>query len=123
VCIKSLATGHQWLTPIILATQEAKIRRIAVRSQPGQIVPRDPILKTLHENRAGGVAQGEGHEFKPQYRKKRKEKKSLTNTCIVTILSQSDICFFLSGGGVLEFKLRASHLLGLCYASSPGIWF
>jgi hypothetical protein len=33
--IKSL-TGH--LTPIILATQEAEIGRIAVRSQPGQIV-------------------------------------------------------------------------------------
>jgi hypothetical protein len=26
--------------------------------------------KTLHKNRAGGVAQGECHEFKPQYRKK-----------------------------------------------------
>jgi hypothetical protein len=34
--------GHQWFTPIILATQEAEIRRIMVRSQPGQI-----ILKTL----------------------------------------------------------------------------
>jgi hypothetical protein len=30
--------GHQWLTPIILATQEAEIRRISVWSQPGQIV-------------------------------------------------------------------------------------
>jgi hypothetical protein len=27
-----------WLTPIILATQEAEIRRIKVRSQPRQIV-------------------------------------------------------------------------------------
>jgi hypothetical protein len=27
-----------WLTPIILATQEVKIRRISVCSQPGQIV-------------------------------------------------------------------------------------
>jgi hypothetical protein len=27
-----------WLTPLILATQEAGIRRITVRSQPGQIV-------------------------------------------------------------------------------------
>jgi hypothetical protein len=35
---------------IILATQEAEIRRIVVQSQPGQIVPRDPILKkTLHK--------------------------------------------------------------------------
>jgi hypothetical protein len=31
----------------------------------------DPILKkTLHKNRAGGVAQGESPEFKPQYHKK-----------------------------------------------------
>jgi hypothetical protein len=31
-----------WRTPVILATQEAEIRRITVQSQPGQIV-----LKTL----------------------------------------------------------------------------
>jgi hypothetical protein len=28
---------RQWLVPIILATQEAEIRRIAVQSQPGQV--------------------------------------------------------------------------------------
>jgi hypothetical protein len=33
------------LTPVILATQEAEIRRIVVPSQPEQIVPWDPILK------------------------------------------------------------------------------
>jgi hypothetical protein len=37
-----LRAGHQWLTPVVLATQEAEIRRIAVGSQPRQIV-----LKTL----------------------------------------------------------------------------
>jgi hypothetical protein len=31
-------TGHQWLTPVFLATQEAEIRRIMVQSQPRQIV-------------------------------------------------------------------------------------
>jgi hypothetical protein len=29
----------------------------------------DPILKSPYENKAGGVAQGEGYEFKPQYHK------------------------------------------------------
>jgi hypothetical protein len=31
-------TRHQWLTPVILDTQEAEIRRIMVQSQPGQTV-------------------------------------------------------------------------------------
>jgi hypothetical protein len=41
--------------PVILATQEAEIRRITVQSQPGQIVLKTPSQKTLHKNRAGGV--------------------------------------------------------------------
>jgi hypothetical protein len=43
---------HQWLTPVILATQDAEIRRVMVRNQPGQIVH--------------GVAKGVGPVFKPQ---------------------------------------------------------
>jgi hypothetical protein len=37
--------GHQWLTLVILATQEVEIRRITVQSQPRQIVLQDLILK------------------------------------------------------------------------------
>jgi hypothetical protein len=42
-----------------------------VQSQPGQIVHKTVFLKTLLKNRAGGVAQGEGPEFKPQYHQKK----------------------------------------------------
>jgi hypothetical protein len=46
--------GCRWLSPAILATQEAEIRRIVVQSQPGQIV-RDSISKNPSLKRAGGV--------------------------------------------------------------------
>jgi hypothetical protein len=58
--------------PVIPATQEAEIRRVAVRSQPMQISSQDPILKIpitqkkkKKEKRAGRAVQGEeGPEFK-----------------------------------------------------------
>jgi hypothetical protein len=34
------------------------------------------LEKTLHKNKAGGVAQGVGPELKPQHHKKKKKKKS-----------------------------------------------
>jgi hypothetical protein len=55
--------GCWWLTPIILATQEAEIRRIAVQS----LAEKNPL-----QIKAGGVAQGVGPEFKPQCCKKKK---------------------------------------------------
>jgi hypothetical protein len=62
-------TRNQWLTPVILATQEAEIRRITVRS---------PYLeKPYHKNWAGGVAQGEGPEFNPQYHRNKNKKNIL----------------------------------------------
>jgi hypothetical protein len=36
----------------MLATQEAEIRRIATQSQPGQMIPRDPISKKPNTKRA-----------------------------------------------------------------------
>jgi hypothetical protein len=52
--------------PVILAIQEAEIRRIMVQSQLRQIVQETLCPNTLHKNRAGGMAQGEGPEFKPR---------------------------------------------------------
>jgi hypothetical protein len=67
--------GAGWLTPVILSTQEAEIRKIVVQSQPQRI-----ILKTLSQiktsqKKAGRVALGVGPEFKPQYYRKKEKKK------------------------------------------------
>jgi hypothetical protein len=61
--------------PVILATQEAKIRRIKVRSQPEEIVHETlSQQQKKSQKRASGVAQGVGPEFKPQQTKKEKQK-------------------------------------------------
>jgi hypothetical protein len=62
-----MEAGRWWLTPVILAIQEAEIRKITIRSQPGQKVHKTLSQKTLHKNRVGVVAQGESPEFKLQY--------------------------------------------------------
>jgi hypothetical protein len=59
--------------PVILTTQEAEIRRIAAQSQLRQIVCEILSQKHFHKNRAGGEAQVEDPEFKPQYQKKKKK--------------------------------------------------
>jgi hypothetical protein len=72
---KKKSAGHWQLTPIILATQEAEIRRISVQSQPGQIVRETLSLKNPSQKRPSGVAQDVCPEFKPQYCQKKKRKK------------------------------------------------
>jgi hypothetical protein len=65
---------------VILATQEAEIRRITVQSQPGQIAHEILSRIYLTQKRAGGVAQGVGSQFKPWYCKKKKKKNSMNVT-------------------------------------------
>jgi hypothetical protein len=59
--------------PIIIATQEAEIRRITIQSQPRQIVCKTLSQQKTYHRKKTGVAQGVGPEFKPQYRKKKKK--------------------------------------------------
>jgi hypothetical protein len=47
-----MLTRHRWLTPIILATEEAEIRRIS-GSKPWQIVPKTLSQKNPSQKRAG----------------------------------------------------------------------
>jgi hypothetical protein len=56
-----LLAGHRWLTPVILATQEAEIRGIMVQSDP---ISKKPITKN------GWWSSSSGPEFKPQHGKK-----------------------------------------------------
>jgi hypothetical protein len=56
--------------PIILATQEAELRSMAVQSQPREVVRKTLSKKNSSQKRAGGVFQGVDPEFKPQYWKK-----------------------------------------------------
>jgi hypothetical protein len=58
-----LRARHWWLMPVILATQEAEIKL------PAWAVCETLSWKNLSQKRAGGMAQGVGPEFKPQYYK------------------------------------------------------
>jgi hypothetical protein len=67
---------------VILATQEAEIRRIIVWSQPKQIAGEILSRKNPSLKKAGGAAQSVGPEFKSQTCQKRKNKSThLWNYC------------------------------------------
>jgi hypothetical protein len=57
----------QLLTPVILAIQEAEIRRIEVQSQPRQTVHEILSQKHPSQKTADEVTHVVGPEFKPQY--------------------------------------------------------
>jgi hypothetical protein len=68
---------HWWLPSVILATQEAEIRKIVVQSQPRKIVPNILSRKNPSQKRGGGVTQDVAH-CPP---KKKKRKKSSAKNC------------------------------------------
>jgi hypothetical protein len=84
--------------PIILATQEAEIRRILIGSQPRQIVHETLSQKYPSQKRTGGVAQVVGPEFKPQYLKKKKR-------CTLKISGEPLHLVVLGCGRTVEGKL------------------
>jgi hypothetical protein len=64
--------------PVILATEEAEIRKITVQSQPEQIVHKTLSSKKKKKERGtGGEAQSVNPELKPQYHKKKKKESLL----------------------------------------------
>jgi hypothetical protein len=69
VCDKAVfplqLSNSQWLMPINLISQEVKIRRIMVQSQPGQIVHETLSWKILSQKRAGRAAQDEALSSNP----------------------------------------------------------
>jgi hypothetical protein len=67
VTILTIKSQALVLTSVIPATREAEIRRILVQRQPEEIVHKTLSQKKPSQKRAGGVAQGEGPEFKSQY--------------------------------------------------------
>jgi hypothetical protein len=69
------------LTPVVLAMQEAEIRRIKVQRAWANSSVRPYPEKILHKKRAGGVVQAVGPEFKPQYHQKKKKCNIYTVEC------------------------------------------
>jgi hypothetical protein len=59
-----MAAGHQWLTPIILVTQEDHGSKLAQANSLQYLILKE---RNPSQKRTGRVAQGIDTEFKPQY--------------------------------------------------------
>jgi hypothetical protein len=66
---------------VIQATQEAKIRRIIVQSQPRKTADETLSQKYPSQKGAGRVVQGVGPEFKPQHHKTKQNKQKNPGYC------------------------------------------
>jgi hypothetical protein len=53
---KNIYVRHWWLMPVILAIQEAEIRRVRFKASPGQIVHKNYFEINPSQNRASRVA-------------------------------------------------------------------
>jgi hypothetical protein len=67
VNLKNEFARCQWLLPVILAAQEAEIRRIKVQSQAGQIVHETLCQKKPFTKKGWWNGSRCGPEFKSQY--------------------------------------------------------
>jgi hypothetical protein len=65
-----LLARSQWLTPIILDTQEQRARGSRFETSSGKQFLRPYLEKTHHKKEAGGVAQGVGLSSSPSTTKK-----------------------------------------------------
>jgi hypothetical protein len=77
--VACLPSNYQVLSSNSSTTKKKKsfvlCRVRVIQSQPWQIVCETLSQKNPSQKRVGGVAQGEGPEFKPQYHKKKTTKK------------------------------------------------
>jgi hypothetical protein len=77
-----------------------------VQCQPRQNSSHDPILKNPSQNRAGGVAQYEGPEFKPPTG----EKKNWNNLCILSY-TQPHILFSICWISKKHLRIRSRIII------------
>jgi hypothetical protein len=90
---KNRQARHKCLTPVILATWEAEIRRIKVRGQLKQNSVHNPIYKITRAKWAGGVAQvvecllcKNEANFKPQSLKRKDKQIRGNQNSLATLL-------------------------------------